>query len=273
MKLETNNIKEKEKEILESYDVEEYVFTEEEVKEELENTPEDEVLEIYEETTSPQEITKEEIESIPTDEEDEEEPVEKKKSKLGLIIGIIIVILLIPTIMIVTDVVAVKKYQKGPFFAINTKTYKDGGSKVYTGLGYKVIKYNQKHGRRDTVIGTWGLKYSNTVLATEAIDLAIEYTDKPGEAIKKYQGKFMSISGVLTNVSLNENTITISYIDEDGKYNFDILCDMASNKDKLKEFETSIRITAMGTVSGFDYATPDTNATLHLKDCLAEQDI
>ena len=269
---EKNTISEKEKEILDSYDVEEYVFTEEELKEELENTPENEVLEVYEETTSPVEIneSQEELEEV---EDDEEEIVEKKHGKLGLIIGIIIVLILVPTIMIVTDVIRVTKHQKTPVFAINTKIYKDGGSKEYTGLGYKVIKYNQKQGRKDIVIGTWGLKYSNKVLATEAIDLAIEFTDKPGAAYKKYKGKFMSISGVLTNVSLNENSITISYIDEDGKYNFDIVCDMASDKEKLKEFETSIRINAMGTVSGFDYVTPDTNATLHLKDCFAEQDI
>ena len=175
--------------------------------------------------------------------------------------------------MIVSDVVAVKKYQKGPYFAINTKTYKDGGSKEYTGIGYKVIKYNQKQGRKDMVIGTWGLKYNNKVLATEAIDLAIEFTDNEAEASKKYQGKFMRISGVLTNVSENDNSITISYEDEDGKYNFDIICDMASKKDKLKEFETSIRITAQGTVYDYEFKSPESNPILRLKDCYAEQDL
>ena len=48
--------------------------------------------------------------------------------------------------MIVTDVIRVTKHQKTPVFAINTKIYKDGGSKEYTGLGYKVIKYNQLQG-------------------------------------------------------------------------------------------------------------------------------
>ena len=41
---------------------------------------------------------------------------------------------------------------------IRTSIYKDGGTKEYYGLGYKVIKYNQIEGRRDTQIGLWNLK-------------------------------------------------------------------------------------------------------------------
>ena len=59
----------------------------------------------------------------------------------------------------------------------------------------------------------------------------------------------MKISGVLSNVSLNENAITISYVDEDGKYSLDIVCKMATEVEKLKDLETNIRVTAIGTVS------------------------
>lgn len=275
MKKENTNISDKEKEILESYEIEEYVFTEEEAQEELNNTEQEEVLELFEEeTTEP--IINDEVENIQINEDEiEEEPIKEKKfhKKLFIIIGIILVLILVPATMIITDVIRVSKYKQTPLFAVITKTHKDGGTKEYTGLGYKVIKYNQKQGRRDIEIGTWNLKYNNDILEAEAIDLAIEFTENEANSYEKYKGKFMRISGVLSNVSMNENTITISYIDEDGKYNFDILCDMASDTDKLKEFETNIRITAIGTVSNYEFKTPDSNATLHLSNCFAEQDL
>lgn len=209
-----------------------------------------------------------------SEEEFEEDQNSRKKYKrYKKIINIVFAIILVVLVMITIDVISVSRYNVGPFFAIKTQTIKDGGTKVYYGLGYKVIKYNQKQGRRDIEIGTWNLKYNNDILEAEAIDLAIEFTENEADSYEKYKGKFMRISGVLSNVSMNENTITISYIDEDGKYTYDILCDMASDTDKLKEFETSIRITAIGTVSNYDFKSPDSNATLHLSNCFAEQDL
>lgn len=32
---------------------------------------------------------------------------------------------------------------KPPLFAINTEIYKDGGTKEYQGIGYKVLDYNE----------------------------------------------------------------------------------------------------------------------------------
>ena len=43
------------------------------------------------------------------------------------------------------------KEDRPPNFSIQADTYKDGGTKVYLGLGYKVIDYNQMGGRRDVV--------------------------------------------------------------------------------------------------------------------------
>ena len=50
-----------------------------------------------------------------------------------------------------------------PNFSLLTEVYKDGGTKVYTGIGYKVIDYNQLDGRKDVVfipfyIDDWELK-------------------------------------------------------------------------------------------------------------------
>lgn len=38
-----------------------------------------------------------------------------------------------------------------PKFAIRINLYKDGGTSVYYGFGYKVIDYNQLGGRKDVV--------------------------------------------------------------------------------------------------------------------------
>jgi hypothetical protein len=42
-------------------------------------------------------------------------------------------------------------HERPPLFAILTNLYKDGGTSVYTGLGYQVIDYNQVDGRKDVV--------------------------------------------------------------------------------------------------------------------------
>jgi hypothetical protein len=48
---------------------------------------------------------------------------------------------------------------QAPIFAIKTVTYKDGGTKVYLGLGYKVIRYHVIEGRQDTDFGSWFITY------------------------------------------------------------------------------------------------------------------
>ncbi|MBT2663307.1 hypothetical protein [Bacillus sp. ISL-45] len=50
-----------------------------------------------------------------------------------------------------------------PNFSPLTEVFKDGGTKVYSGISYKVIDYNQLHGRKDVVllpfyIDDWELK-------------------------------------------------------------------------------------------------------------------
>lgn len=39
-------------------------------------------------------------------------------------------------------------------FAIKTNRYKDGGTPVYIGVGYKMIDYNQIDGRKDVVFNS-----------------------------------------------------------------------------------------------------------------------
>lgn len=53
-------------------------------------------------------------------------------------------------------------FDRAPLFAVEVKTYKDGGTKVYYGLGYKVIRYHVIDGRQDTDFGTWFIQYRST---------------------------------------------------------------------------------------------------------------
>lgn len=55
------------------------------------------------------------------------------------------------------------KEDNPPDFSLLKDVYKDGGTKVYTGIGYKVIDYNQLEGRKDVVfipfyIDAWEIK-------------------------------------------------------------------------------------------------------------------
>ncbi|CEG26238.1 hypothetical protein [Bacillus sp. B-jedd] len=55
------------------------------------------------------------------------------------------------------------KNNKPPVFAINTEIYKDGGTKEYQGIGYKVLDYNELdgEGRQDVVFISKFFKVGN----------------------------------------------------------------------------------------------------------------
>ena len=121
----------------------------------------------------------------------------KKNYNTKRIINVLFVIVMLLICLVVIDIVSVSKYNKGPFFAINTKTYGDGGTKEYYGLGYKVIKYHQIQGRRDSEVGLWNLKYYTEPLNVTDLDLAIEFEENPEKALSRYYKKFIRISGVV----------------------------------------------------------------------------
>ena len=81
------------------------------------------------------------------DEEDEESAEIEKSNKLNIsfinkVVNISLIVVIVFGLLIFIDVIAVTRFNSGPFFALKTKTYSDGGSKEYHGLFYKVIKYN-----------------------------------------------------------------------------------------------------------------------------------
>ena len=206
----------------------------------------------------------EEIEEL-----ESETPKKKNRNRITLIMNIIFSILIIGMIMISIDVICVARYNKGPFFAIKTATYKDGGTKVYHGIGYKVIKYNQIQGRRDMEIGTWGLKYDVNPTTISALDLAIEFTNTPKDTYTKYYKEFLRVNGNYKNKDSKKNTMTFGYVDEDGKYTLDIVCTMAE-KESIPELKEKDEITIIGTVTNYDLDKDGTNKTLYISDCFAE---
>ncbi|GAM12172.1 hypothetical protein [Mesobacillus selenatarsenatis] len=60
-------------------------------------------------------------------------------------------VLVIATLIMIGRDYYLTKEDRPPNFSIQVDTYKDGGTKVYLGLGYKVIDYNQLDGRKDVV--------------------------------------------------------------------------------------------------------------------------
>ena len=213
------------------------------------------------------------VESYKDDEIEEYEFEEAPKKRLNIskIVNIIFIVIVVCILMIVTDIVCVSKYNAGPFFAIPLHKYNDGGTKEYYGLGYKVIKYNQVQGRRDKEIGFWNLKYNSNPITLQDIDLTIEMHNNEVNTYKKYYKRFVRIISTLKKVDTKNNTITMSYQDEDNKYSLDIICEVVKEQGNLSKLETDKETTIIGTVSNFKIKTKKTNNKLYISNCFVEQ--
>ena len=184
--------------------------------------------------------------------------VEKEKliKKVSTIIMIIIIII---GVLITTDILLITKKKIGPFLAINTKTYNDGGTKEYYGLGYKVIKYNQKVGRRDTVIGSWFIKYDTNPTTYTITDLAYSIINDNNNHV----GEFIRLTGTITSKNNKNNIITLKFEDnEEGKYNLTVKANLLS--DNIKELNVNSSISLIGVVTDYN------NNTLTIENVFAE---
>ena len=74
-------------------------------------------------------------------------------------IKVILIILGIWLSIFLVDFICVKTIKR-PIFMIRTVIYKDGGTKEYLGLGYKVVKCNTLIDDNKVTIGTWALDYN-----------------------------------------------------------------------------------------------------------------
>ena len=81
-----------------------------------------------------------------------------KKTKIILLC--IILIVLIPIIFFIVDYNRVSNNNE-PLLCLQIKTYEDGGTKEYLGLGYKIIAFNTINGYNKVKIGSIFMKYDD----------------------------------------------------------------------------------------------------------------
>ena len=195
------------------------------------------------------------------------EIIEEKEPMSKVISNIIFIIIIALGIVIAIDVICVTKYDKGPYFAIRTKTYDDGGTEEFYGLGYKVIKYHQEQGRRDTKLGFWTMPYSVEPTEISALDLAIEFRNDPEKTANKYAGQFMRVTGRIYKIKDNE--LILRYKDPDDAYTLKIKCPMAEKTD-LSDLKEDMEITVLGTIDNFTLATEKTSNSANMSNCFTE---
>ncbi len=191
--------------------------------------------------------------------------------KYKKIINIVFILAIIIMSLISIDVICVGRYDIGPFFAIKTTTYKDGGTKVYYGLGYKVIKYHQLQGRRDKKIGFWTMPYSVEPTTISDIDLAIGLNDNTDKVYQKYYHEFLRIETSVKKIDKVKNTLTVGYSDDGKKYTLDIVCTMAEKNSNIEELEVGKKVTIIGTVKDFKLKDNSKPNQLSISNCFAEQ--
>lgn len=187
-------------------------------------------------------------------------------SLLSRIVNILLVIVIIISFMVLFDVIMLTRFDKGPFFAIKTRTYKDGGTKVYYGLGYKVIKYNQIDGRRDMVVGDYSITYSTAFYETCVVDLAIKFRDDYDNSTTLVD-KYMSIKGTVSAVDKKNKIIKLTYKDSGSKYQTTLICKMDNDFEAYDEIKKGSSIEIVGTL--VDYEVSDT-IKLYVNNCFTK---
>ena len=193
--------------------------------------------------------TEEKLEGISVEEE-------KKIKKISTIVMIVIIVI---GVLVTTDILLVSKAHIGPFLAIRTKVYNDGGTKEYYGLGYKVIKYNQKVGRRDTVIGSWGIKYNTNPETFTIRELAYSIINDNNNHI----GEFIRLTGTISSKNNKNNTVTLKFTDDiDGKYDLTVKANLLSKN--IKKLNKNAPISLIGVIKSYD------NKTLTIENVFAE---
>ena len=165
--------------------------------------------------------------------------IKKKNNKdmllrLNKIARIILKVVAVISVLIIIDLFLITRFEFGPLFAIRTKTYKDGGTKEYYGLGYKVIRYNVTNGREGIVVGNYSLKYNKTA---KKVDLS------KTKLTEDNNGDYVEITGKVDKVDKKNKRIVL----QNGKN--EIYCDM---KEEFKEYN-KISINKIVNITGRIY--------------------
>lgn len=188
-------------------------------------------------------------------------------NKFMKVFNIIFILIMLAMVFISVDVICITKYNVGPFFAIKTKTYNDGGTKEYYGLGYKVIKYKEKSGRQDKQIGFWSMKYNTTPTFIKDIDLSIEFQNNPQKTADKFYKQYVKISSTIKEIKQSSNNLILEYTDPDGKYTLQINCDC---KEKISTLTQNQNIIIRGTIHDFSVKDENNPNTIYVSDCFVE---
>ena len=214
------------------------------------------------------------------EEEVEEKPKKKKKSTrrkskkqleaknafirkiINAVFGIIVVLL----IMTAVDVIAVARYDSGPFFAINFKTYKDGGTKVYYGLGSKVINYNVTEGRKGKVVGSWFMPYSTVSTKIDVLDLALEFERDKNAVSNKFYNQYLAVVGEISKIDEEKKLVEIEYIDADGKYSLLVKGNL-TDEVIMSTYNAGEKVHLLGTAKVFKAKTETEPNTIELEGC------
>lgn len=215
--------------------------------------------------------------SLVTEEEEPEEKYEDARKtfrrensiKFMQVFNLLFILVLIATLIIGIDVICVARFNVGPFFAINTETYQDGGTKIYYGLGYKVIKYKELRGRQDTQIGFWSMPYSTVPIEIADVDLAIEFQNKPEETSNKYHNQYMKVTSTVKSYDKAKEELVLEYTDPDGKYTLEIKCKMSLYID-IEEYKENDKIAIKGTINKFEIKTNSVPNRVYLNNCFVE---
>lgn len=94
--------------------------------------------------------------------------VNSMKNRKKKILIIIIILFVIACIFFGIDYQRAKKGES-PLFCIQYSVLRDGGTKEYIGLGYKVIEYHKLNGYTNIHIGTIFLKYDNNLTGGQGL--------------------------------------------------------------------------------------------------------
>jgi len=107
----------------------------------------------------------------------------KTRTKIWIGIGVLVFLILFAIVSRMVDTKRVEAGQK-PMFCLQMATVADGGSKIYIGLGYKVVEYQQKEGYQGMVIGGWNLEYDSDYEVNQFPIITAEVKSPNGETIE-----------------------------------------------------------------------------------------
>lgn len=197
----------------------------------------------------------------------EKEPKEKKHIDVKKIINISFIIIMALLVFVAIDLICIAKFNVGPFFAVRTNVYEDGGTKVYYGLGYKVIKYNQDSGKHGTKVGFWTMPYTAEATPVDILDLAIAYRNDPIKTYQKYYDQYLKLTGSVQMIDNQKKILTIRYNDPDGKYTLDVIANMHDKDVDLSVYQLDSTVSFVGSVSNYRDKTDNTPNQIIMRDC------